>query len=58
MTWLVIKYKIANQITKVSETSKENNSQTVANKHNKKIPKEKYLSLEERKRVIDELRLK
>ena len=58
MTWLVIKYKIANKITKVSETSKENNSQTVANKHNKKIPKEKYLSLEERKRVIDELRLK
>ena len=58
--------KIANEvpesydskITKASRNSKQNNSETVTNEHDKEIPKEKYLSLEERQEIIDELRLK
>ena len=40
--------KIANRITKVSKHSQQNNSETVTNKHDKEIPKEKYVSPEER----------
>ena len=40
--------KIANRITKVSKHSQQNNSGTVTNKHDKEIPKEKYVSPEER----------
>ena len=58
--------KIANEvaewydskITKASRNSKQNNSETVTNEHDKEIPKEKYLSSEERQEIIDELRLK
>ena len=58
--------KIANEvaesydskITKDSRNSKQNNSETVTNEHDKEIPKEKYLSSEERQEIIDELRLK
>ena len=46
------------KITKASRNSKQNNSETVTNEHDKEIPKEKYLSLEERQEIIDELRLK
>ena len=37
------------RITKVSKISQENNSETVANKHDKEIHKERYTSPEERK---------
>ena len=43
--------KIVKNITKVSKTSQQNNSKTVTNEHDKKIPKE-------RQENIDELRLK
>ena len=50
--------KIANKITKAPKHWQENNSETVKNKHDKEIPKERYISPEERQEVIDELRLK
>ena len=49
--------KIANKITNVSRSSPQNNSVTIANKHDKGIPKERYVSPEERQKVIDDLRL-
>ena len=50
--------EIANKITKVPKNSQENNSATVINEHDKEIPKERYISPEERQEIIDELRLK
>ena len=50
--------KIADTITKVSKNSQQNNSETVTNEHDKEIPKERYISPEERQEIIDELRLK
>ena len=49
--------KITNRITKVSKNSQQNNSETAANKHDKEIPKEKYVSPDERQEIIDEMRL-
>ena len=49
--------KIAEKITKVSKTSQQNNSETVTNEHDKEIPKERYISPEERQKIIDDLRL-
>ena len=37
----LIDNKIANRITKVSKDLQQNNSETVANEHDKEIPKEK-----------------
>ena len=54
----LIANKIANKITKLSKISQQNNSETVTNEHDKEIPKERYVSLEERQEIIDELRLK
>ena len=50
--------KIANRITNFSKNSQQNNSETVTNKHDQAIPKERYVSSEERQEIIDELRLK
>ena len=44
---------IVNRTTKVSK-----NSETVTNEHDKGISKERYISPEERKGIIDERRLK
>ena len=49
--------KIANRITKVSRSSPQNNSEKVTNEHDKEIPKETYISQEERQKIIDDLRL-
>ena len=49
--------KIANRITKVSKTSQQNNSDTNTNENGKELPKERYVSLEERQQIIDDLRL-
>ena len=49
--------KIANKIIKVSRNSQQNNSETVPNGHDKEIPKERYISPEERQKIIDELRI-
>ena len=50
--------KIANKITKVSKNSQQTNSGTVTSEHDKEIPKERYISPEERQEIIDELWLK
>ena len=50
--------QIAERITKVSKNSQQHNPETVTNEHDKEIPKEKYVSPEERQEIIDELRLK
>ena len=47
--------KIADNITKVSKNSQQNNSETVTKDNDKKIPKERYISLEERQQIIDDL---
>ena len=49
--------KIAHKITKISKTSKQNISKSVKNEHDKEIPEERYISPEERQKVIDDLRL-
>ena len=48
--------KIADRITKVSETSPRNILETVKNKHEKEIPKERYILSEEMQKNIDNLR--
>ena len=40
---------------KVSRSSPQNNSETIANKHDKEIPKERYTSPEERQKIINDL---
>ena len=50
--------KIDNRVTKVSKNSKQNNSKTVTNDHDKEISKERYISPKEIQEIIDELRLK
>ena len=49
--------KIADRITKVSKTSAQNSLEIVKNENNKEIPKEIYISPEERYKIIDDLRL-
>ena len=50
--------KTADRITKVSKMLPQNYSETVTNEHDRKLPKEWYISPEERQKVIDDLRLK
>ena len=47
--------KIAHKITKVSKNSRQTNSGTVTSEHDNEIPKERYISPEERQEIIDEL---
>ena len=49
--------KIADEITKVSKNSQQNNSEKLTNEHYKGIPNERYISPEERQNIIDNLRL-
>ena len=49
--------KIADKITEISRTSPHNKLETVKNKYDKEIPKERYISPEERQKIIDYLRL-
>ena len=39
------------------KTSEKNSLKTVKNEYDKVIPKERYISLEERQQIIDDLRL-
>ena len=43
-------------ITKFSKNSQQNNSETVTNGNDKKIPKQRYISPEERQKIIDSRR--
>ena len=47
--------KIADKITKISKTSQHNNAERVTNEHDKEIPKERKISPEERRKIIDDL---
>ena len=53
----MIDNKIANKITKISKTSPQNNSESITNEHDQEITKERYISPEERQKIIDNLRL-
>ena len=44
------------KITKFSKNSQQSNSEKVTNENDKEIPKERYLSLKERQKIIDHLR--
>ena len=46
---------IADWIVKVSKNSQQNNSETVTNENDKKIPKQRYISPEKRQKIIDKL---
>ena len=48
--------KISNKITGFLKNS-QNNSKTVTNENDKEIPKERYISPEERQKINDDLRL-
>ena len=49
--------KIANKFQKFAKNSRQSNSEIVTNEHDKEIPKERYLSPEERQKNIDHVRL-
>ena len=50
--------KIANKIKEFLRNSQQNNSETVINEHDSKIPKEKYVSAEERRNYwLTEIRI-
>ena len=49
--------QIADEITKVWKTLPQNNLETITNKHDKEIPKQRYISPEERQEIIDKMRL-
>ena len=49
--------KIADRVTKVTKSSQQNNSETGTNGHDKGIPKERYITPEERQKIIDDVRL-
>ena len=49
--------KIANKSKKILNTSQENNSETVTNEHGREIPKERYISPQEKQKVINDIRL-
>ena len=49
--------RIAGKVTKVSKNSQHINSGTVKNEHDKEIPKKRYVSPEERREIVDKLRL-
>ena len=41
------------KITNISKNSQQNNLETVTNQNDKEIPKERYVSPEERQKIID-----
>ena len=55
-------YKVADKITKISTTPLHNTSETVKNETeyielDRDMPRERYISSEKRKKIIDKLRL-
>ena len=49
--------KIGDKITSYSKKSPDHSTELYSNKANNKIPKERYISPQERQKIIDELRL-
>ena len=52
---MLIKLEITTEYKQ--KTSQQNNSETAKNEHNKEIPKERYISPEEKQKIIGDLRL-
>ena len=50
-----LKNKTTNR--KVSRIASQNNPETITNEHDKEMSEERYTSPEERKKIIDDLRL-
>ena len=48
---------MGNKITNVLQNSQQNYSETVTNKNDKEIPKERHISPEEKHKIIDNLGL-
>ena len=48
---------LSDKITEVLQISQLSNSETVTNENDKEIPKERHISLEERQKIFDNLRL-
>ena len=48
--------KIVDRNTKVSKILQQNNSESLTNEHGKVIPKRRYISPEERQKIIDDLK--
>ena len=49
---------IGNKIAaKITKNLQQNNSEVIINEQNKEIPKQRYISQEERSKIIDNLRL-
>ena len=53
LIWLIIKLLI--ELQKSQKNSQQNNSETAINYNDKEKPKEIYISLDERQKVIDDL---
>ena len=49
--------KTADNITSISKKSSDHSTELHSNESNNKIPKERYISPQERQQIIDELRL-
>ena len=49
--------KVAYKITIISKNPQQNNSETVKDENDKENPKERYISAEERQKIIDHLKL-
>ena len=49
--------KITDRTANFSKNVQKNNSETVTNENDKEIPKKRYISLEERQDIIDNIRL-
>ena len=45
------------KITKILKNSQQNNSETITKGNDKETPKERYISPEERQKIIDNLRI-
>ena len=50
--------QIADKITKVSRTLSQSSLETIKNEHDKEIPKERYISPEEKQKNIDKINIK
>ena len=44
------------KVTKVPKKLQQNNSKSVTNENDKEMPKERYISPEERQKIVDNLR--
>ena len=49
---MIMKY---HKVLKVSKNSQQSNLETAANENDKKMPEERYISPEERQKIIDNL---